>query len=208
VTRDLADDGNPATPDDDVDEGVVLLRDSDDQPRARLVSTQQLVPLPPVFSIATYTRGGKHVAAGLELTVQGPRVVSYKLADVAAVGGGEATPSFVPVDDVNSHLALMPLSFDVADLDDDDRYDVAAAIALPNGPRLQVNLGREINGEELASVSDLLPGGRQATSVFVRFLDIDGKPPGEMLVLTNEGADVFCLPSTAPGAAQCTPATP
>jgi hypothetical protein len=168
---------------------------------ARIVDGNQPAVLPDVLAVTTYEQANgdnnRRRAAGVVATVQGPRVLSYKLGvfptldDQLAIG-------FVDDGRVDSQLAAVPVSFDIVDFDGDRSSDVVAAVPTPLGPRLQVNLGTLVDGEPLSSVTDPLPGGRRASNALVRIVDVDGVGRRELVVLTDEGVDIFCLDAARP----------
>jgi hypothetical protein len=136
-------------------------------------------------------------------------VRSFKLTILGSSGGAGETLGFVPDFRVQTRLATLPSSFDILDLGEDatidDPLDVVAAIPTGNGPRLQVNLGKEVDGESLAAVSDTLAAGRNATNPIVRLMNIDRFGSPELMVMTDEGIDVFCLDGRSSEGAMCAP---
>ncbi len=155
------------------------------------LSTGQRLTLTGVQGAVDFRRNDTSLLAGVEATISGPRVASYKLTNLLV--GSTTLTGFVAVDGVDSEMATLPSSFAVADIDGDDLFDVIATLAGPSGPRLQANLGRIVAGQQLASISPALPGGRQATSPLIRLEDVDGQGHAELVVMTDEGLDVLCF---------------
>ncbi|HUQ03176.1 MAG TPA: hypothetical protein VM261_11825 [Kofleriaceae bacterium] len=154
-------------------------------------SSGQRLVLSGVVDATSFQRGGTSFLAGVEGTITGPRVASYKLTNL--VLGTTMLTGFVAVDGVDTELATLPLSFVVADLDGDDLHDVVAALPGLVGPRLQASFGRLVAGEQLASVSPALAGGRAATNPILRLEDVDAQGHKELVIMTDEGIDVLCF---------------
>jgi hypothetical protein len=129
--------------------------------------------------------------AAAEGNITGPRVRSYRLASLPI--NGNTSTGFVAVDDVDTELATLPLALVVGKLDSDERYDVLAALPSLGGPRLQASFGREVAGESLASVSPPLLSGRAGTNPILRLENVDRMFDNELVVMTDEGLDVFCF---------------
>lgn len=166
------------------------------------LSTGQRLVLPGVQHATSFTLGGTTLIAGVEATISGPRVASYKLTSLLVATA--ALTGFVGVEGVDTELATLPASLAVDDLDGDARQDVLAALPGLNGPRIQANFGRLVAGEQLASISPALPGGRSATTPVLRLEDVDGQGQEEIVVMTDEGVDVLCLDVRAgAGGMQC-----
>jgi hypothetical protein len=190
-------------------EAVVLSRGAGIGLRARLLSdATTVVELPNVTAIATFLNASHVLAAGVETTIDGPHVQSYKLAELAQPDGSLAK-SFVTTSRVFARLADQAGSIDVSDLDgalDENgatTMDVVAAINTPVGPLLQVSLGRIVDGERLSAVTALLPGGRDTTNPVLRFLDLDGVGgTNELVVMTDQYVLAFC-PNPASMKAVC-----
>jgi hypothetical protein len=160
-----------------------------------------------VQNATSFQRGNTALLAGVEGTITGPRVVSFKLTNLLL--GNNTVTGFVAVEGVETELATLPLSFAVADLDDDDRYDVLAALPSLGGPRIQANFGRLVAGEQLASVSQALDGGRAAVDPILRLEDVDGQGHRELVLMTDEGLDVLCFDvKPAGGGMECASALP
>jgi hypothetical protein len=182
---------------------VVLSRGGGLGFNARIVGRDGPVLLPNVAAVTTFEQPVGNTlrlrAAGVEATISGPRVRSYKLADVMMTDGSVAT-GFAADGLVDAPLATVPTSLDLFKYDADARFDVVGAVPTLNGPRLQVSLGRTVDGEPLAAVTDILPAGRSATNAIVRLFEVDHAASGrrELVVLTDEGVDVFCIDPTLP----------
>ena len=184
---------------------VTLDNGSDERPELRVVLTRgagfgltawssatERLTLPSVVTAAQFSINGRSFAAGAAATIRGPVVSSFKLADLV-IGGGVIERGFVTNDLVDAELATAPTSIDVAELDGDDQLVVVAALPTLVGPRLQVNLPQLAGDEPLTSISEILPGGRNATNAIVRF---DQVVPGgrlELVMMSDEGIDVYCL---------------
>lgn len=163
---------------------------------------------PPTLALSTvhiatsFERGDGSFIAGVEGTITGPRVTSYRLTNIPIAAN--TLTGFVAVDGVETELATLPLSLAVDDLDDDDLYDVLAVLPSLAGPRIQANFGRMVAGEQLISVSKAVGGGRTATNPIVRLEDVDGMGHKELVLMTDEGIDVFCFDvRTGAGGMQC-----
>jgi hypothetical protein len=154
-------------------------------------SSGQRIVLAGVVNATSFLRNGTAFVAGVEGTITGPRVASYKLTNLLIAN--MTVTGFVAVDAVDTELATLPLSFVVADLDGDDLHDVIAVLPGLLGPRLQASFGRMVAGEQLASVSPGLAGGRAATNPILQLAEVDGQGRKELVVMTDEGIDVLCF---------------
>lgn len=178
------------------DVSVALTRGSALGLVAWLTTGQRLV-LTGVQGATGFQRNGESFLAGVDGTITGPRVASFKLTNLPI--GQTTLTGFVAVDGIDTELATIPISLAVADLDDDELYDVLAVLPGLTGPRIQANFGRLVAGEQLASISPALAGGRNATNPIVRLEDVDDVGHAELVVMTDEGIDVLCF-DVRPGA--------
>ncbi len=182
---------------DDAEVRIALSRGSAIGLIAWLSSGQRIV-LPGVQGATDFQRNGKSLVAGVEATISGPRVTSYKLTTLAI--GGVTLTGFVAVSGVETELATIPSSLAVVDLDQDDLFDVVASLPGITGVRVQVNLGREVAGQQLASISPILADARSGAPAIIQIEQVDGGGHSEMVVMSNDGLDVLCF-DVKPGGA-------
>lgn len=165
---------------------------------ARVVTREEEIAiLPDASSVATFADpapdgGVRWLAVGAAATITGPRATSYKLAQLP-VAGAMLGAGFAADGRIDTPIASVPTSIDVYDVDRDGNFDLIAALPTFIGSRLQVNLGQMVGGEPLSAVTEILRGGNRSGNAVVRFLDVDLHGPPELVVVTDDGMEVFCL---------------
>ncbi len=193
---------------------VVLSRGGGLGTIARIVTREEdIAILPDASSVATFADpapdgGVRWLAVGAAATITGPRATSYKLAQLPLMGT-MLSAGFAAEGRIDTPIASVPTSIDVNDVDGDGNFDLVGALPTAIGSRLQVNLGQMVGGEPLSAVTAILRGGSRSGNPIVRFLDVDLRGPPELVVVTDDGIEVFCLgpdagtASAPPEAARC-----